>query len=163
MLIAADTSPLIAFSGIGRLDILAAAFHHVTIPPEVAAEIASNGKPWPEAAAVRQALKVGEWLSVWQGDFEKIAPAPARLSVADMAAISLAKHLGTTLLMDEKQGRAFAASMGVAVVGSLGVLLRARLRGQLAALKPLITGMENNGIHFARPLIKKILEHAGED
>jgi predicted nucleic acid-binding protein len=43
ILCAADTSPLIAFSGIGRLDVLRAVFEEVLVLPTVFAEIVTQG------------------------------------------------------------------------------------------------------------------------
>jgi uncharacterized protein len=162
MLIAADTSPLVAFSGIDRMDILKALFPRVIIAREVADEIASDGMRWLQADAVRKEIESAGWLGVEHEDFPMIAYPYSKLSKADVATVSLAKHRGVSLLMDDRRGRDFAAKNQVQVFGSLGVLLRACQSGILPAIKPLISGMEMNGIRFAPNIIQEILAHAGE-
>src|SRR6478752_105691 len=101
MLVIADASPLVGLVKIGHVDVLAALFGEVIIPPQVAAELASPKRP----AEVRAFMaSPPPWLSV---------RAPSRLEAIDdldpgeLEAISLAKELGADLLLiDEAKGRA---------------------------------------------------------
>ena len=48
------------------------------------------------------------------------------------------------------------------VVGTLGVLARAKNQGLISAVKPHIEAMETQGRSFDKALVEKILRHVGE-
>ena len=79
-------------------------------------------------------------------------------------AIALAADLRADIvLIDEQEGRQFAAHAGLQVSGVLGILLRAKLKGEIPALKPEIQLLRNKARFFiSRSLEDKVLSEAGE-
>jgi len=79
-------------------------------------------------------------------------------------ASALILQLGaTTVLIDEHAGRAVARAMGLTPTGLLGVLLRARLSGQIASLESLLTALQREaGLYIAADLVAAMLREAGE-
>jgi hypothetical protein len=66
-------------------------------------------------------------------------PARARIDLAEAEAIALAVETeADLLLMDERLGRQMARRRGLAYTGLIGVLLEAKRRGHLSAVKPLL-------------------------
>jgi predicted nucleic acid-binding protein len=130
MLVVADASPLIGLVKIGHVDVLAALYGAVVIPPRVAAELASPKRP----AEIRGFMASRPaWLSV---------RAPSRLeAIADLdagelEAISLAKELGADLLLiDEAKGREAAIALHIPTARTAAVLLDAANAGVLPDLK----------------------------
>lgn len=55
-----------------------------------------------------------------------------------MEAIALAHEKRAVLVTDDGLGRAMGVSLGLEVTGTIGVLIRAKHRGQLARVRPLI-------------------------
>jgi len=84
------------------------------------------------------------------------------LDAGEAAAIPLAERLGATLLADDASARAVALGRGLVVVGTLGVLLRAKQRGLVTAVSPTLDHMRSLGMFVSEPLRKKVLELAGE-
>ena len=128
MLVVSDALPLNLLAELQQVDILAALFGQVLIPPEVAAELASPSAP----DAVRAFITAPPaWLSV--------RPATAKLELVhldagEVAAISLAHELSVPLLIDERAGRAAALAQGITIVGAIGILERAADRNLIPDL-----------------------------
>jgi len=127
MIVVADASPLIALARIGRLDLLVAVFGQLLVPDAVWREVVEAGGYKPGKTDVADA----DWIE--------------RRSVSDSALVNLLRHdLGAGeaeaivlareanadfILMDERLGRSAAHSLGLKVVGLVGVLIEARDRG----------------------------------
>src|SRR4026209_1085584 len=79
------------------------------------------------------------------------------------AAILEAESTGADLLLiDERVGRRVAQERGLAVRGTLDVLVQARQSGVLAALKPVLDTLVAEGFRIAPTLIREALAHVGE-
>jgi len=101
------------------------------------------------------------WLTVV--DDVIIDPKLPLLDVGEAAALSLAQTVGARLiLLDERKARRIAARIGLQVAGTLAVLLRARQRGLITAIRPYLTQMQSQGRRFHPNLIARLLEDAGE-
>ncbi len=65
--------------------------------------------------------------------------------------------------MDERDGRAKAKRLGLQPVGLLGVLLRAKLEGEIASLAGTMEALkEEAGFFIADALFETLLVEAGE-
>ncbi|WP_418646592.1 DUF3368 domain-containing protein [Thauera butanivorans] len=71
-------------------------------------------------------------------------------------------ELGAAVLMDERKGRRIAVELGLPVLGTLGLLIRARESGLLPALKPLIGILQDSGYFLSPSLVERILTDLGE-
>lgn len=65
--------------------------------------------------------------------------------------------------MDERAGRAVAESRGIAVRGTLGVLVQARTTGALPALRPVLNALAAEGFRLSPLLVAEALRRVGED
>lgn len=120
MLVIADSSPFIVLINIGHIDLLPALFQNVTMPREVAVELAKPNRPLEVRNFIAQQPP---WLAIKSPT--KIENIPS-LDDGEKAAISLAKELkGDLLLIDEERGRKAAAARKIVIPGTIGVLERA--------------------------------------
>jgi len=123
-LVIADTSPLNYLIQCELVALLEGLFERVVIPPAVLDELRDPGAP----VAVRHwALALPSWAEVR-------SPADDRpldgLDLGESQAIALACELNADLLLiDERAARQAARDRGLRVVGSLGILQIAALRG----------------------------------
>lgn len=148
-LVITDTSVLIAFEQIDRLDLLPGLFPYVIAPPAVVAEIAARPS-WLHVVAVQDQTLVAEHRTL-------------SLDVGEAEAIALAReHPGATLLLDERRGRRFARSLNLPVVGSVGILVRAKQAGLVSAVRPLLDALLHHGFFLSEAVYRRILEQAGE-
>jgi predicted nucleic acid-binding protein len=151
-----DTGPLIALARMDALDAIGRLPLEFICPTEVRDEL-------DEGAAQGYPLIAPSWLTV--------VPLSSPLSPANLAAldkgegavIQLAIEQGRLRVsIDEIQGRRIAATLGVRIVGSLGLIARAKTLGIIEAVRPLIEKAMQKGIHYHPHLVSQILTAAGE-
>ena len=116
MIVVSDSSPLITLAKIDCLRHLQALFGTIHIPIEIEQEIKAKGP----AQGVPDVINLMQgWLIVQKPSTIHSFPG---LHPGEAAAISLAIEQSARLLIDEKAGRKVAATYGVAVVGTVGIL-----------------------------------------
>jgi predicted nucleic acid-binding protein len=86
-----------------------------------------------------------------------------RLGVGEREAIALSLEMNADLLlMDELAGRRTAMSLGVRVLGTLGVLLRAKTQELIPAVGPLMDQLLATGFYVDEELAERVRRTAGE-
>jgi len=64
--------------------------------------------------------------------------------------------------LDDLQARRLAEELGLTVIGTLGILLRAKQAALLPTVRPLIHALIALGFHLAPDLYQTVLDLAGE-
>lgn len=157
--IVSDSGPLIALSGIGRLELLASLHGRVFVPPAVLREVTESGAGRRGAREVAGA----RWIEVR----ELVAPPDAlliqELGSGEAEAISLALRLGASVLLDERRGRRIAETVyRLRVRGTVGVLVAAKQRGILPALRPLLEELRRTGYFLSTAIVEQACRAVGE-
>jgi predicted nucleic acid-binding protein len=122
-MIVSNSTPLIALSKIGKLELLREYFGVIHIPKEVYEEVVTRGKNLFGAMEVKNA----EWIKVEEVR-NKIAVDSLRdyIDQGEAEAIILAKERNAKLLLiDDSDGRQIAERLGVKITGTIGILLLA--------------------------------------
>ena len=159
--IVVNTSPLIALESCGQMDLLRALHARVSVPQAVLEEFAQGR---PAVSSGRAAANLPAWIEVLplRGPVSRLLL--AHLDAGEAAVISLALERGVKrVIVDERRGRLVAQTMGLAVTGTVGILLRARNLGMLQAIKPCFDAMQAYGIWLSERLITSALREAGEE
>lgn len=116
----------------------------------------------PGAEAIRQALKDG----VLRRFRSAKSPPPERmlelLGAGESAAIATARALRLPVLLDDKAARRIARRLSVQVIGTGGVLLRAKRSRRIPAAGPLLAELRQAGYRLSDALIAEILRRARE-
>lgn len=156
MVVVADASPLIYLSRVGVLDLLAVLFGEVVVPRAVWAEVVDRRPSAPGLDALTHA----QWIRVVDTE---LGVADFGLDAGETAAIHLALTLRAELLLiDERLGRRVAAARGIAVRGTLGVLVQARRTGALTTLRPVLERLVAEGFRISPALLREALGAVGE-
>lgn len=158
MIVVADTSPITNLLQIDQLELLKELFDEIVVPRSVADELADARSPRPlDVATVA-------WIEVRYPRGEPPPDLPDALDAGERDAIRLALELSADLLlMDEEAGRTAARTLGLDVMGLLGVLLASKRAGHLASVKTCIEELRSNtSFWIAESLIQQILAAAGE-
>jgi uncharacterized protein len=164
MIVVSDTSPITNLAAIRQLELLQQLYVSIVIPTAVFNEMAGVDKIVPGAIEV-QTLPWIQKISVV--DFQQVRELQTiqdNIDLGEAEAIVLALELkADLLLMDERRGRALATSCGINVIGLLGILLQAKHKGLVTAVKPLIDQLRAEvDFGVSEKLYIAILESAGE-
>jgi len=93
----------------------------------------------------------------------RIRGSRAGLGAGEREAIALALALqASRILLDDQPARRLAFSLGMPVVGTLGLLLAAKRRALLPTVRPTLDALVNAGFRAAPELYEQILRDAGE-
>lgn len=86
------------------------------------------------------------------------------LHPGESEAMQLALELGTrhTVILDDRNARRVARSLNLEVVGSAGLLLRAKRRGLVPAIAPILGRLELAGLYLSESLRQSLLTDAEE-
>jgi len=155
-----NTTPLINFAAINRLDILQAMFGQIVIPQAVYDETTRSS--FPDSPVILQAIASG-WLQVRRVS-SITSDIPLTLDVGEREAIALAIETGEErILLDEREARQVAQSLGLQVIGTLGILLLAKNKQIIPQVQPLLDGMIDTAQYWvSATLDQQVLQQAGE-
>ena len=155
-----DTGPLIFLSNLNHLDLLKSGAKTVCVSQAVIDEI--QAKPDEAARAIDHACQ--SWLSVREvGNRQAVEILLADFGPGEAETIVLAKELqADRVVMDDLDARRFARRIGLELIGTLGLLLLARLEGKIISLHQEIERLEAVGFRAAAELVERLLLEAGE-
>ncbi|MGE0085536.1 MAG: DUF3368 domain-containing protein [Desulfococcaceae bacterium] len=154
-----NTSPWIALCAAGQAELLRKLFENIVMPKAVYEEIMAGGK----GRTGLKELEKTDWLLIRNiQDVSKTALLH-ELDRGEAEVIILAQEQGITqVIIDEKIARMQAQVSGLTVIGTLGLLLRAKRLGLIDQIKPLTENILKAGIYIHREIVKGILQEAGE-
>jgi len=159
-LIIVNATPLISLDACNQIELLRSFYARVVVPDAVEKELRRGG---------RTALPSGitpahrAWIDVLPLSTPPSAALLAALDRGEAEVIALALELGCPrVVLDEQEARSVAIAMGLQVVGTMGILLRAKKSGEIPAVKPCVDDMVTKGIWLKQKLIDFVLRQAGE-
>jgi predicted nucleic acid-binding protein len=143
-----NSTCLIGLERIQRLDILPQVFSPITIPPAVELEVGISA-PWLGVQALQnlamvQALK----MQVDDGEAEAIA---LTLEMQDVYVI-----------LDDLSARRIAQQLHLKVIGTVGMLLRAKQQSVIPSIKPIIEALTTANFRISDAIIHRALQIAEE-
>ncbi len=123
-----NSTPLIALSRISRLELLSEYLGIVYIPQQVYDEVVTHGGDLFGAKEVASA----DWIKLKEVT-NRIAVDSLSVSLdkGESEAIVLAKEMNLLLVIDDRDGRKIAESLGLKITGTIGLLLLAAEDGKL--------------------------------
>lgn len=163
MIVISDTTPLISMMKANCLEILQSIFGEVIIPEAVYDELTSNTNYPKEAAIIKNSRYIFKE-SVMNHQSVDDLMGKTGLDIGESEAIVMVKEKNADLLLiDEHKGRQAAKEMGIAVVGTIGLLLRAYDQ-KLMNTTEVWNAVEiiiQNDIRISKSLIDIVREHIG--
>ncbi len=154
MIIVSNTTPLIGLASINLFDLLQQLFGKIHIAAAVYNEVISAEKELAEADWI-EVIKIKDRLAV-----DVLLD---ELDLGEAETIVLAKELGADwVLMDEKKGRRKLTQLGMAKIGTIGIMLRAKQAEFLPVIHPSLEQLRTQGFSISQPVINSVLKQAGE-
>lgn len=154
-----NNTPIVALWSIDQLSLLRGLYTEIWIPPAVKDEFLEI-KPIERQAS----LDSSPWIKTVSLANPQRAVAYAGLNLGEASVLALAKeHNARLVIIDERKARQYAQRIGLQITGTIGVLLFAKEKGLIDAIKPSIAGLQANGLYLSHELIDKALQLSGED
>lgn len=154
-----DASPLIVLTRAGHLDLLRSGGQHVLVPKAVASEILAYGASDPTAVALERT----EWILTVE--VEAMPPDVARWDLgrgeSEVLAWAVANP-GTEAIVDDLAARRCAATLGVPVRGTVGLVLLAKRDGRVGRARPVLQQLRAAGMYLSDETLERALELVGE-
>lgn len=154
-----NASPLILLGKIGHIALLSELSDEVIIPESVVREIGAK----PEGEGTLAAIA-----SLSGARVEDDIPVPSDLAAwslgrGESQVLALAETTpGCRAVLDDLEARRCAQSMRLPLIGTIGVVLRAKRRGVIPAARPVIEHLRRVGLYASDALIEQALAHLGE-
>ena len=147
--IIADTSCLIMLANIGELGLLQKVFGTILTTSDVAQEFGETLPKWIEIASVT--------------DLYRQRLLEMQIDKGESSAIALALETpNSTVILDDFKARKIAERLGIRFTGTLGVMIKAKLQGEIPSLKPLLEKMRETNFYLSPELEEMALQQANE-
>jgi hypothetical protein len=154
----ADSGPVILLGKADRLTLLTDLSDDLLLTETVDREIRRGDAADP----ARKALLAG-FGTVVPGRYIPVALRPFMLDPGERSVLALAlKNLGCTVVLDDRQARRVAGRLGIACIGTLGVVLRAKQQGFVPEAGPIVRGLLTAGMFLDMATIQAALAAIGE-
>ena len=154
--IVSNTSPLLSLTKMNALELIGHLPFEFVCPTEVEEEILIGANQGYETV-------IPAWLKVLPLRNPLAPLAVASLDTGEAAVIQLALEQNISLVcIDELKGRRAALAVGLKVVGSLGLIGKAKTLGLISTTRPFIEKAKNAGIFYDDQLIETFLKSIGE-
>lgn len=151
-----NTGPLIALGRMQAFDVIERLPYEFHCPPQVENEMHTG-------AALGHPVTLPAWVSVLPLESPLTPFASIVLDDGEAAVIQLAlEQQISRVCIDESKGRRAALSLGLQVVGSLGLLGKAKTEGLITAVHPFIAKAQQSGMYYDTSLIAAFLQAIGE-
>ena len=155
-----NTSPLFYFHRLGLFELLNKLYGHITVPEAAKKELEEGqiqGEDVPQLASY-------PWIEIRSVSMPRYLRLIADLGPGESEVLALAtNHPSALIILDDKLARSIADMQGFRLTGTAGVLLRAKRKGLVPTLKPLIEKLLDLDFRLKPDLVSAILELAGEE
>ncbi len=154
-----NSTPLIALSKAGNIELLHKMYGDITVPEAVFKEITAKND------VVEREIKNSDWIHIEAiNDVKSKRMYSAKLHAGEVEVMILAQeyegeHL---VVIDDYAARKTAEFLRLNLTGTIGILLKAKKQGYIKEIMPIITEMEENKIYFSDELINMVRKVAEE-
>ena len=154
-----NSTPLIALCKVNQLELLRELYTEITIPEAVFQEITAKND-----SVKRKILENGAWIHVQSvSDTIDRRMYKAKLHDGEVEVMILAQEIKADLvIIDDNAARKAAVYLGLPLTGTVGVLLRAKEKGFVPKVMPIVDSMEQNGLYYGLQLKEWVRNQAKE-
>ncbi len=144
-LVIADTSCLIVLEKINQLELLQKLFSNISVTQEIQIEFGGE---------------LPEWITIKKvEDVKRQNILELDLDSGEASAIALAlENEQVLLLIDEKKGRGIAKKLGLVVMGTLGVIIKAKDKQLIDSIRTQIDKLQEVNFRISERLVNQVIE-----
>lgn len=148
-----NASPVIALADVDHLHLLTELSDEIRLPDAVFHELSAG----PPTSAARRAVEAGWGLQI---PSEHVPHRVLEWGLGAGESSVLAEALkteGSVAVLDDAEARKCARTFGLPMIGTLGVAIRARLRGLIPSAAELIRALRAVGLYLDNAMIREAL------
>ena len=147
--IISDTSCFIILSKIGELELLHRVYGQITTTIDIATEFGEALPEWVEIVEVK--------------DKPKQLLLELQIDKGESSAIALAlENPESIIILDDIKARRVAAKLGITYTGTICIIVKAKLRGIIPSIKPIINNIKQTDFRLSEEIETKALREADE-
>ncbi len=148
--IISDTSCFIILNKIDEMELLKRTFECIVTTSEIVAEFGEKLPEWVKIEIV--------------SDKEKQKMLETQIDKGEASALSLALELKNSLLiLDDYKARQLAENLHLTYTGTIGVIVRAKLKNIIPSIKPILAKIRNTDFRLPKDIETLALIEAGEN
>ena len=154
-----NSTPLIALSKVGLLNLLKQMYGEIMIPEAVFREVTSKNDE------VKKEIIGSDWIKVRQiSDRKSRRMYSARLHDGEVEVMMLAgeQTSETLVIIDDYAARKTADFLGLNLTGTIGVLIKAKQKCYIESVMSVVKKMEDCGIYFSERLKDQVRQLTNE-
>jgi predicted nucleic acid-binding protein len=147
--IISDTSCFIILSNIKELELLYKVYGQILTTKEIANEFGEQLPDWIEIKTVTDRFRQ----QILEMQIDK----------GESSAIALALEIpDSTIILDDYKARIIAKKLGINVTGTIGVIVKAKLKGLIPSIKPILEKIKKTDFRLSNEIESQALKEAGE-
>ena len=153
-----NASPIILYCRIGRLDVIERLAPRVIVPAAVIEEVQAGSQ---KDSTTKEAIA---WAVQYQQPNITIPSTVERwdLGSGESQVISFCLQGEQWAVLDDRMARRCISAHGLQMIGSLGMILRARKFGLIDAARPWVYKLKDEGMYVEVDLVERSLSANGE-
>ena len=147
--IISDTSCFILLTNIGELDLLHKVYGQIITTIDIAIEYGETLPEWVEIKKV--------------ADINTQKLLELQIDRGESSAIALALEIpDSTIILDDYKARKIALKLGIKYTGTIGVIIKAKLKGIIPSIKPLLEKIRQTDFRISLDIEIQALKEAKE-
>lgn len=148
-IIISDTSCFIILTNIGELDLLQKLYGQVLTTIDIATEYGDSLPEW---------IKIAKVTDPYSQQLLEM-----QIDKGESSAIALALETpGSTIILDDYKARKIAEQLKLQYTGTIGVIIKAKLKGIIPSIKPLLNKIKQTDFRISIELELQALKAANE-
>jgi predicted nucleic acid-binding protein len=154
-----NASPLILLGKAEQIQLFGVLTGEVAVPEAVIREVSAK----PDGARTVQTLTASESVIVVDDEVPPANILSWDLGAGETQVISRAvMHSADRVVIDDLEARRCAKAMGLAIIGTLGIVGRAKAHGLIERAEPVVRRLRETGLYVSDELVQRLLREVGE-
>ncbi len=154
-----NASPLILLGKANQLGLLSALGDQVAVPKAVVEEVGTK----PDGKAPLHVIAENPAYTVVDNEVATPEILSWDLGAGETQVLAHAlAHKAERVVIDDLEARRCAKAMGLGIIGTLGIVGRARAMGLIDQAEPVVRRLRETGLYASGELVRRLLKEVGE-
>ena len=154
-----NASPLILLGKANHLGLLGALADQVVVPKAVVDEVGAK----PDGATLLQVIAEDPAYTLVANEVAPLEILSWDLGAGETQVITNAQsHGAERVVIDDLEGRRCAKATGLKIIGTLGIVGRAKTMGLIDQAEPVVRRLRETGLYASDELVRRLLKEVGE-